>query len=54
MEGVVDTDGVEVAFLLEELEPPNDFATLVTFFEAFFKNEDMIDNIEIIIELRNK
>ena len=51
MEGVVDTDGVEVAFLLEELEPPNDFATLVTFFVAFFKNEDMIDNIEVIIEI---
>ena len=41
MEGVVDIDGVEVAFLLE-LEPPNDFATLITFLEAFFKKEDMI------------
>ena len=37
-----------MAFLLE-LEPPNDFATLVTFLETFFKKEDMIDNIEIII-----
>ena len=36
IEGVVDTDGVEVTILLE-LEPPNDFATLVIFLEAIFK-----------------